>query len=200
MGLVIGARANRHTMSRPQRRTPTPRRSRPQGCRQPARAGRFENRFPRARARVEAVSWRMPHALRRLYQKPKERCPMAMTMNGEVQLPASREAVWAKLNDPEVLKSCIPGCEQLDMISTPSSRPSPPSRSARSRRAGRARCGSPTSIRPTATAFPAKARAASPASPRAAPRSRSPTRTAARCSPTTSRRRSAASSPSSASA
>ena len=29
---------------------------------------------------------------------------MAMTMNGEVQLAAPREAVWAKLNDPEVLK------------------------------------------------------------------------------------------------
>jgi carbon monoxide dehydrogenase subunit G len=40
---------------------------------------------------------------------------MAMTMTGEVQLPASRDTVWAKLNDPEVLKSCIPGCEQLDM-------------------------------------------------------------------------------------
>jgi len=39
---------------------------------------------------------------------------MAMTMNGEVQLPASREAVWAKLNDPEVLKACIPGCEELE--------------------------------------------------------------------------------------
>jgi uncharacterized protein len=42
---------------------------------------------------------------------------MAMTMSGEVQLPATREVVWAKLNDPEVLKSCIPGCEQLDMTS-----------------------------------------------------------------------------------
>src|SRR5450755_2703003 len=39
---------------------------------------------------------------------------MAMTMNGEVQLAASREAVWAKLNDPEVLKACIPGCEELE--------------------------------------------------------------------------------------
>src|ERR1700691_4841099 len=39
---------------------------------------------------------------------------MAMTMQGEVQLGASREAVWAKLNDPEVLKACIPGCEELD--------------------------------------------------------------------------------------
>ena len=39
---------------------------------------------------------------------------MAMTMNGEVQLAASREAVWTKLNDPEVLKVCIPGCEELE--------------------------------------------------------------------------------------
>src|SRR5258708_35537281 len=39
---------------------------------------------------------------------------MAMTMNGEVQLAAPREAVWAKLNDPLVLKACIPGCEELE--------------------------------------------------------------------------------------
>ena len=39
---------------------------------------------------------------------------MAMTMNGEVQLSAPREKVWAMLNDPQVLKTCIPGCEQLD--------------------------------------------------------------------------------------
>jgi uncharacterized protein len=40
---------------------------------------------------------------------------MAMTMAGEVQLPANRETVWTMLNDPEVLKACIPGCEQLEM-------------------------------------------------------------------------------------
>src|SRR6201986_2885510 len=39
---------------------------------------------------------------------------MAMTMSGEVQLPAAKEAVWAKLNDPAVLKACIPGCEELE--------------------------------------------------------------------------------------
>ena len=39
---------------------------------------------------------------------------MAMTMNGEVQLAAPREAVWEKLNDPAVLKACIPGCEELE--------------------------------------------------------------------------------------
>jgi carbon monoxide dehydrogenase subunit G len=42
---------------------------------------------------------------------------MAMTMTGEVQLAAPREEVWAKLNDPEVLKACIPGCESLEMLS-----------------------------------------------------------------------------------
>ena len=39
---------------------------------------------------------------------------MAMTMKGEVTLPADRQTVWAKLNDPEVLKACIPGCQTLD--------------------------------------------------------------------------------------
>lgn len=39
---------------------------------------------------------------------------MAMTMNGEVLLPAAKDVVWAKLNDPEVLKACIPGCDQLN--------------------------------------------------------------------------------------
>ncbi|KAB2883888.1 MAG: carbon monoxide dehydrogenase subunit G [Pseudorhodoplanes sp.] len=42
---------------------------------------------------------------------------MAMTMSGEVQLPASREVVWTMLNDPEVLKASIPGCETLEKVS-----------------------------------------------------------------------------------
>ena len=41
---------------------------------------------------------------------------MAMTMSGQQILPASRETVWAKLNDPNVLKVCIPGCETLEVI------------------------------------------------------------------------------------
>jgi carbon monoxide dehydrogenase subunit G len=41
---------------------------------------------------------------------------MAMTMTGEVQLPAAQDTVWAKLIDPEVLKVCIPGCESLEML------------------------------------------------------------------------------------
>ncbi|MBP5855393.1 carbon monoxide dehydrogenase subunit G [Marivibrio halodurans] len=36
-----------------------------------------------------------------------------MDMSGEHRIPASRETVWKALNDPEVLKACIPGCETL---------------------------------------------------------------------------------------
>ena len=36
-----------------------------------------------------------------------------MDMSGEFRIPASREAVWKALNDPEILKQCIPGCEEL---------------------------------------------------------------------------------------
>jgi uncharacterized protein len=39
---------------------------------------------------------------------------MAMTMNGEVQLGAPKDLVWSKLNDPDVLRVCIPGCEELE--------------------------------------------------------------------------------------
>jgi carbon monoxide dehydrogenase subunit G len=41
---------------------------------------------------------------------------MAMTMSGEQQLAAPRETVWKALNDPAILKACIPGCETLDLI------------------------------------------------------------------------------------
>jgi uncharacterized protein len=40
-----------------------------------------------------------------------------MEMHGERRIPAPREAVWAKLNDPETLKACIPGCQELDKTS-----------------------------------------------------------------------------------
>jgi uncharacterized protein len=39
---------------------------------------------------------------------------MAMTMTGEIELAAPREKVWEKLNDPDVQKACIPGCEELE--------------------------------------------------------------------------------------
>src|SRR5216684_3157359 len=43
--------------------------------------------------------------------------PMAMVMVGEVQLAAPRGVGWCKLNDAEVLKACIPGCESLEKLS-----------------------------------------------------------------------------------
>jgi uncharacterized protein len=40
-----------------------------------------------------------------------------MEMSGEYKIPASREKVWAALNDPEVLKACIPGAKSLEKVS-----------------------------------------------------------------------------------
>lgn len=40
-----------------------------------------------------------------------------MDIKGEYRIGASRDRVWSALNDPEVLKSCIPGCERLEQIS-----------------------------------------------------------------------------------
>jgi carbon monoxide dehydrogenase subunit G len=40
-----------------------------------------------------------------------------MDMNSERRLAASRQAVWAALNDADVLKQCIPGCESLEKLS-----------------------------------------------------------------------------------
>jgi hypothetical protein len=36
-----------------------------------------------------------------------------MNLSGEYRLPLPRSAVWDGLNDPEILKQCIPGCEEL---------------------------------------------------------------------------------------
>ncbi len=36
-----------------------------------------------------------------------------MEMTGEYKIPAPREKVWEALNDPEILKVCIPGCQEL---------------------------------------------------------------------------------------
>jgi carbon monoxide dehydrogenase subunit G len=38
-------------------------------------------------------------------------------IKGEYQIASSREEVWLALNDPAMLKKCIPGCESLEKIS-----------------------------------------------------------------------------------
>ncbi len=37
-----------------------------------------------------------------------------MDMTGERRIPAPREKVWSALNDPEVLRRCIPGCDTFE--------------------------------------------------------------------------------------
>ncbi|MEP0518958.1 MAG: carbon monoxide dehydrogenase subunit G [Hyphomicrobiales bacterium] len=40
-----------------------------------------------------------------------------MDMSGEYRISAPRETVWAALNDPDILKECIPGCDSLEKTS-----------------------------------------------------------------------------------
>jgi carbon monoxide dehydrogenase subunit G len=42
---------------------------------------------------------------------------MPMEMTGEFRIPAPRQRVWEGLNDPEILKSVIPGCQTLEKVS-----------------------------------------------------------------------------------
>ena len=40
-----------------------------------------------------------------------------MDMNGEYRIAASREQVWEALNNPDVLRRAIPGCEEMNKLS-----------------------------------------------------------------------------------
>ncbi|MCX8134159.1 MAG: carbon monoxide dehydrogenase subunit G [Roseococcus sp.] len=40
-----------------------------------------------------------------------------MEMSGERRIPAPRAQVWQALNDPEMLKAAIPGCESIEKLS-----------------------------------------------------------------------------------
>lgn len=40
-----------------------------------------------------------------------------MDLIGEERITAPRDIVWAALNDPEILKHCIPGCQNLELKS-----------------------------------------------------------------------------------
>src|SRR5258706_10962404 len=65
------------------------------------------------------MAWRAgcnrPHA------PPHSRFPCCrghlMEMTGERRIPAPRQRVWERLNDPETLKQCIPGCETIEKVS-----------------------------------------------------------------------------------
>lgn len=40
-----------------------------------------------------------------------------MDITGQYRIAAPRDVVWAALNDPEVLRRCIPGCKELEQKS-----------------------------------------------------------------------------------
>jgi uncharacterized protein len=40
-----------------------------------------------------------------------------MDMTGEYRIPAPRQKVWEALNNPEVLRAAIPGCESIEKLS-----------------------------------------------------------------------------------
>lgn len=40
-----------------------------------------------------------------------------MDLTGEYRIPAPRDDVWRALNDPNILKQCIPGCESVEKLS-----------------------------------------------------------------------------------
>lgn len=42
---------------------------------------------------------------------------MALNMTGEYELAVPRQTAWLALNDQEMLKRCIPGCESLEKVS-----------------------------------------------------------------------------------
>jgi len=39
-----------------------------------------------------------------------------MEMSGQELIPATQDDTWAALNDPEILKACVPGCEAVDRV------------------------------------------------------------------------------------
>ncbi|ARM86783.1 carbon monoxide dehydrogenase subunit G protein [Rhizobium sp. CIAT894] len=40
-----------------------------------------------------------------------------MDFTGEEHIAAPRDVVWAALNDPEIMRGCIPGCQSIERLS-----------------------------------------------------------------------------------
>ena len=40
-----------------------------------------------------------------------------MELSGDVYIPAPRQQVWDALNDPEVLRQAVPGCQEIEKLS-----------------------------------------------------------------------------------
>lgn len=53
-------------------------------------------------------------ALRYCKHKAQEDIFMAMDIEGEQRIEAPKQKVWEGLNDPDILRECIPGCQSLE--------------------------------------------------------------------------------------
>ncbi|MGO7508373.1 SRPBCC domain-containing protein, partial [Rhizobium johnstonii] len=40
-----------------------------------------------------------------------------MDFSGEERIAAPRDVVWTALNDPEIMRCCIPGCQSIERLS-----------------------------------------------------------------------------------
>jgi uncharacterized protein len=79
-----------------------------------------------ARGAHGAAGYPPVHCARARLQSPALRTTLGATglprttrmeMHGERRIPAPRGEVWARLNDPETLKECIPGCQSVEKLS-----------------------------------------------------------------------------------
>src|SRR3546814_20395628 len=75
--------------------------------------GRASKR-PRRSARSAASVRLRGSSARRVSQEK-----VSMKMSGEQRIAAARDKVWQALNDPDVLRRCIPGCQSLTKESDP---------------------------------------------------------------------------------
>ena len=96
---------------------------------------------------------------------------MALVIEGEERVAASINKVWQALNDPEVLKACIPGCQSLEKKSDTEMAATVVLKIGPIKATFAGEVTLKTSTRRIPTRSRAKVRAASPASPRAAPTS-----------------------------
>jgi carbon monoxide dehydrogenase subunit G len=66
----------------------------------------------RGGAAIKTAKSPVPRAFRRRVE-----ADYLMEMKGEQRIAAPRARVWEALNDPEVLRQCIPGCQSLEKVS-----------------------------------------------------------------------------------
>jgi uncharacterized protein len=75
-----------------------------------AEAARAAQPAPAGRALVPAEGWR--------YGRRAKTKGAAMDMTGEYRVAAPQRKVWDALNNPDILKQCITGCEEVQKISS----------------------------------------------------------------------------------